>query len=119
MFNRSYIIGHNGHPHYFTDARISVLQKQSYSSKNDGELLHILKQLSDQTKWEIYVLLHHVLEISVNDIAHILKLSPSRASHALSDLRFIGLVEAHRCGKLMCYSLAHKRWLRRFARFVS
>lgn len=104
MFDRSYVLAHKGHPHFISNSRILYL-----STKTDSEIseknLEVIKNLSDPTKLKIYLLLTQVAEIPVTDIKHILGLSQSAVSHALSDLRKIGLVEARRCGQLICYSL--------------
>lgn len=105
MFNRSYILGHEGHPHYLSNSKIESLKNVVILSENDGELLTIIKALSDSTKYRIYLLLQQVEEIPVSDIANLLNLSQSSVSHALSDLKLVGIVEAHKCGKLICYSL--------------
>jgi|GEM_PF-3220356 len=105
MINRSYIDGHESHPHYISDKDIQLLQRSFKDIGKNEDVLQILKNLSDPTKLSIYILLHKVEEIPVTDICHVLKLSPSAASHALSDLKKLDLVECSRCGQLMCYSL--------------
>ena len=105
MINRSYINIHQRHPHYVTDSKILTLQKKFNFCYADEKLLHIVRNLSDPTKLKIYLLLHRVEEISVTDLTVILEVSQSAASHALSDLKNLGLVESHRCGQLICYSL--------------
>ncbi|MBI2074292.1 MAG: winged helix-turn-helix transcriptional regulator [Candidatus Levybacteria bacterium] len=105
MFNRSYIIRHEGHPHYLSDAKLLSLQKKVSFSTEEEELVRIIRNLSDPTKLKIYLLLHKVEEISVTDLTQILGMSHSAISHALSDLKNLGLVESHRCGQLICYSL--------------
>lgn len=104
MFNRSYIQGHKGHPHYLTDAKVLLLQK-SVNFSLEEEALRIIRNLSDPTKLKIFLLLNKVEEIPVTDLTQILNLSQSAVSHALSDLKNLGLVEAKRCGQLICYSL--------------
>ena len=105
MHSRSYIKGHEGHPHYVSDKMLSGLQR-SYGDLNKHEdILIILKNLSDPTKLSIYLLLHKVEEIPVTDIVYVLGISQSAVSHALSDLKDLELVECSRCGRLMCYSL--------------
>jgi len=106
MFKRSYIQGHEGHPHYLTDAKVNSLQKSITFSGDEEELLRIIKNLSDPTKLKIYLLLHKVEEIPVTDITQILEMNQSAVSHALADLKNLGLVESHRCGQLICYSLS-------------
>lgn len=105
MFNRSYVLGHEDHPHYLSNSRVNSLKSVVQLSEDDGELLIIIKALSDSTKYKIYLLLQRVKEIPVSDIANILNLSRSSVSHALSDLKLLDIVEAHKCGKLTCYSL--------------
>lgn len=104
MFDRSYVLAHKGHPHFMPDSRVFHLTKYLRSQINKVNL-EIVKNLSDPTKLRIYLLLSKVEEIPVSDIKHILGLSQSAVSHALSDLRKIGLVKTNRCGQLICYSL--------------
>lgn len=105
MLNRSYIQGHEKHPHYLTDLKVSSLQRVVNLSVEEEELVRITRNLSDPTKLKIYLLLHKVKEISVTDLTQILNLSQSAISHALSDLKNLGVVDCHRCGKLICYFL--------------
>lgn len=119
MFNRSYIKVHEGHPHYLTDAKVLSLQKTVSFSAEEEELVRIIRNLSDQTKLKIYLLLHRVEEISVTDLTQILGLSQSGISHALSDLKNLGLVECHRCGQLICYSLSNGKKKNKFLGFFN
>lgn len=117
MLNRSYIQGHEGHPHYITDSKISSLQKTASFSAQEEELVRIIRNLSDPTKLKIYLILHKVEEIPVADLTQILGLSQSAISHALSDLKNLGLVECHRCGQLICYSLSNEKKKNKFLSF--
>ncbi|MBI2012240.1 winged helix-turn-helix transcriptional regulator [Candidatus Daviesbacteria bacterium] len=117
MFNRSHIQAHKGHPHYISDAKVVSLQKSINFSGDEEELLQIIKNLSDPTKLKIYLLLHKVEEIPVTDITNILLVSQSAVSHALSDLKNLGLVESHRCGQLICYSLSNGKKKSKFLNF--
>lgn len=117
MLNRSYIKIHEGHPHYLSDAKLLSLQKDVSFSTEEDELVRIIRNLSDPTKLKIYLLLHKVEEIAVTDLTHILNVSQSAISHALSDLKNLGLVECHRCGQLMCYSLMNSKKRNRFLSF--
>lgn len=119
MFNRAYIQGHKGHPHYITNSKISSLQKTINLSQDEEELVRIIRNLSDPTKLKIYLILHKVEEIPVVDLTQVLGLSQSAISHALSDLKNLGLVECHRCGQLICYSLANGRKKNRFLSFFN
>ncbi len=119
MFNRSYIQGHEGHPHYFTDSKVNSLQKSVSFSGDEEELLRIIKNLSDPTKLKIYLLLHKIEEIPVADITQILEMNQSAVSHALSDLKNLGLVESHRCGKLICYSRSRGKKKNKFLSFLT
>lgn len=105
MLNRSYINGHEGHPHHITDKQVQVLKNTFKDISEHQDMILILKNLSDPTKLSIYLLLHKVDEIPVTDISHVLDLSQSAVSHALSDLKKLDLVDCSRCGQLMCYSL--------------
>lgn len=107
MLNRSYIKGHEGHPHYLTDSKVASLQKNVKLSGDEEQLLKIIKNLSDPTKLKIYLILHKVEEIPVTDLVQVLGLTQSAISHALADLKNLGLVESHRCGMLICYSLSN------------
>lgn len=106
MLNRSYISTHKGHPHYVTNLKIMSLRKVTELSWEEENLLRIARNLSDPTKLKIYLLLEEVKEIAVSDFVYVLGISQSAISHALSDLKNLGLVESHRCGQLICYSLA-------------
>lgn len=117
MLNRSYILGHEEHPHYLTDSKVLRLQKNINFSVEEEELVRIIRNLSDLTKLKIYLLLHKVEEISVTDLTQILNLSQSAISHALADLKNLGLVECHRCGQLICYSLTHSKKKNNFLSF--
>ena len=108
MNDRSYILAHRDHPHYLSDTKIARLQ-HALSVSTKVELVQMLKQLSDPTKLKIYQLLRIVPEIVVSDIAIILDISKSAVSHALGDLKKAGIVEAHRCGQLICYSLTTRQ----------
>lgn len=122
MLNRSYTNGHEKHPHYLTDSKFLSLQKNINLSSEEDELLRIVRNLSDPTKLKIYLILHKVEEVPVTDLTNILGLTQSAVSHALSDLKKLGLVESHRCGLLICYSLTHgkkkNKFLRFFERFI-
>lgn len=107
MFNRSYIQGHKGHPHYLSDVKVLSLQKNIRFSQQEKKLVTIIRNLSDPTKLKIYLLLYKVEEIAVSDITQILGLTQSSVSHALSDLKNLGLIKSHRCGQLICYSLSN------------
>lgn len=123
MFIHSYILRHRRHPHYLTDSKILSLQNKTYFSKEEEELIRIIRNLSDPTKLKIYLLLHKVEEISVTDLTQILGTTQSAVSHALADLKNLGLVECHRCGQLICYSLKSRKknneFLNLFKRFLT
>ena len=105
MHNRSYIRGHEDHPHYISDKTIDYLKNSFQDLERREDAILVLRALSDPTKLNIYLLLHKVDEIPVTDICHVLDLSQSAVSHALSDLKKLDLVESNRCGQLICYSL--------------
>ena len=119
MFNRSYILGHETHPHFISDNFLRDLKKQRENTAEHAELRSIFRALSDKTKLDIYFLLHRVEEMSVSDICIALSLSASAASHALSDMKALGLIESVRCGQLVCYRLkSDEGSFRRFRRFI-
>lgn len=117
MFNSSYIKRHKGHPHYITNSKVLSLKKAVSFSLEEQELVKVIRNLSDPTKLKIYLLLYKVEEISVTDLTQVLNLSQSAVSHALADLKNLGLVESHRCGQLICYSLASDYKKQRFLSF--
>lgn len=110
---------HRDHPHYLTDSRVLSLQKTVNFSLEEEKLVRIIRNLSDPTKLKIYLLLHRVEEISVTDLTLVLGLTQSAVSHALSDLKNLGLVESHRCGQLICYSLANTKKKNKFLSFFN
>lgn len=114
MFNRSYIQGHERHPHYLSDTKVLSLRKTVSFSSEEEDLVRIIRNLFDPTKLKIYLLLRKVEEISVTDLTQILTLTQSGVSHALSDLKNLGLVECHRCGKLICYFLKKDKETNKF-----
>jgi DNA-binding transcriptional ArsR family regulator len=105
MNDRSYIESHRGHTHFISDTRIRKLRDSFTAGKGDQEFLRIIRNLCDETKLGIYVILHQVSEISVADLTEVTGSSQSAVSHALADLKQIGLVDSCRCGKLVCYKL--------------
>lgn len=105
MHIRSYIDGHQEHPHYISDNEFKKLKKSLKKTDKNNELIKILRNLSDPTKLYIYFLLHKVNEIPVTDISGILGVRQSTISHALADLKNLGLVDCGRCGQLICYRL--------------
>ena len=110
MNKRTYILGHEGHPHFFSDKTVGGLSKKyKKEPAKQQDLLLLLKNLSDPTKLKIYLLLSEVKEMAVTDIVNILGSSQSAISHALSDLKKLNLVECHRCGQLICYSLTKQQ----------
>ncbi|MBI2430884.1 MAG: winged helix-turn-helix transcriptional regulator [Candidatus Levybacteria bacterium] len=117
MYNRAYIQGHEGHLHYIANSNLLSLQKTISFSQDEEELVRVIRNLSDPTKLRIYLLLHKVEEISVTDLTQVLDLSQSAISHALSDLKNLGLVECHRCGQLICYSLSNGKKKNKFLNF--
>lgn len=109
MLNRSYIKGHEGHPHYLSNSKFLSLKKNILLSGKDAELAKVIRNLSDPTKLKIYLLLNRVEEMSVTDLSIILKISQSAVSHALADLKSLGLIESRRCGQLICYAITSQQ----------
>lgn len=105
MNDRSYLKTHKGHDH-FVKSKIRELRDSLTLGEGDEELLKIVRNLCDETKLKIYVVLHHVTEMSVADLAEVVRSSQSVVSHALADLKDVGLVSSYRCGKLVCYRMA-------------
>ncbi|QQG43192.1 MAG: winged helix-turn-helix transcriptional regulator [Candidatus Daviesbacteria bacterium] len=118
MLNRSYIQSHKGHLHYTTDSKILSLQKRLKLSSEGADLLKIIRNLSDPTKLKIYLLLTKVKAIPVTDITQVLGLSQSAVSHALADLKNLGMIESYRCGQLICYSLKLGKRKRKLLSFL-
>ena len=105
MHKYSYVNRNKKHSHYISDNAIAQLKNKLNNSRKREDTLMVLKTLADSTRLNIYFLLHQVDEIPVTDICHILELNQSTVSHALSDLKKIGLVKSNRCGQLICYSI--------------
>ncbi len=118
MLNRLYIQMHKDHPHYLTDSKFLSLQKKIKLSVEEEELLRIVRNLSDPTKLKIYLLLTKVKAMPVTDVTQVLGLSQSAVSHALADLKNLGLVESYRCGQLICYCLSNGKKKRRLLSFL-
>ncbi len=118
MLNRSYVQPHKGHPHYIIDSKILSLQKRIKFSVEEEGFLRIIHNLSDPTKSKIYLLLAKVKAMPVTDMTQILGLSQSAVSHALADLKKLGLVESYRCGQLICYSLSNGKKKNKFSSFL-
>ncbi len=95
-----------------------LLQERLKLSNEEEELLRIIRNLSDPTKLKIYLLLTKVKAIPVTDVTQVLGLSQSAVSHALADLKNLGLVESHRCGQLICYCLSNDKRKRRLLSFL-
>ncbi|MBI2028211.1 MAG: winged helix-turn-helix transcriptional regulator [Candidatus Levybacteria bacterium] len=100
-----------------TDSKALSLQKKTTLSIEEEKLLIIAHNLSNPTKLKIYSLLTRVKSMPVTDISLILNLSQSAVSHALADLRNLGLVESYRCGQLICYSLKRGKQKNKFLSF--
>lgn len=73
--------------------------------REQRETFHLMKALTDPTKLSIFLLLNQVEDLPVKDISAILDLSSSVVSHALADLKKLGLVDCRSCGQLRCYFL--------------
>lgn len=61
--------------------------------------------IGDETKLKICYLLRHHPDLNVSTIAELVGTSVSNASHSLNRLRAAQLVESHRHGQTICYSL--------------
>lgn len=118
MSKRSYINSHVGHPHYLTNTQIQSLMQQVQLRESDKKIMLIFNHISNPTKFRICMLLSKVKELPVVDITNILGFSQSSVSHALSDLKNLGLVESHRCGQLICYRLTKNKDVNRIRQFI-
>lgn len=66
----------------------------------------VLDGLGDANRLSILLALHHAGDLCVSDLAVAVGMSDSAVSHALRLLRALGMVEAHRQGRLVRYSVA-------------
>ena len=66
----------------------------------------VLAALGDPNRLGILLALHHAGDLCVADLAFAVGMSDSAVSHALRLLRALGMVEAHRHGRLVRYSVA-------------
>lgn len=106
MNNHSYI---TDQPPSLDQKEISSLSENLLKQTADTKLVSIAKALSDPTKLKIYLLLKRIPEVSVGDVSTVTKISQSTASHALADLRKLGIVKPRRCGQVICYSLSNSK----------
>ncbi|MEX1052440.1 MAG: metalloregulator ArsR/SmtB family transcription factor [Patescibacteria group bacterium] len=118
MFDRSYIYSHRNHPHYISKSKLFSLQKSIRFSTKEVESIKVVRNLTDPTKLRIYLILHKIKGVPVTDLSGILNLSQSTVSHALADLKNIGLVKSYRCGKLICYSLNRGKKRKKLLNFL-
>ena len=88
-------------------------------SKEEAHSLKVMRSLSDPTKFKIFLSLYRVRELSVGDLSALLKLSQSAVSHALADLKMLGVVDCRRCGQLKCYTLTSDSRTLSFQRFLN
>jgi Predicted transcriptional regulators len=76
----------------------------------DGEQLQhvsaVLDALGDVHRLSILMALHHAGDLCVSDLAFAVEMSDSAVSHALRLLRALGMVTAHREGRLVRYRVA-------------
>ncbi|MDN5858938.1 MAG: metalloregulator ArsR/SmtB family transcription factor [Pseudonocardia sp.] len=66
----------------------------------------VLDGLADPNRLSILLALHHAGDLCVSDLAVAVGMSDSAVSHALRLLRALRMVEAHRHGRLVRYSVA-------------
>ncbi|MGN2636918.1 ArsR/SmtB family transcription factor [Nocardia takedensis] len=67
---------------------------------------HRFDLLSDPNRLRLLVCLHHTPDQSVNDLAALVGMSATAASHALRLLRYQGWVSASKSGRVVRYRLA-------------
>ncbi|OGG04193.1 hypothetical protein A2Z33_03500 [Candidatus Gottesmanbacteria bacterium RBG_16_52_11] len=108
MNKRSYNSGHRDHPHFVTSGEMKNLRKLTMLHAREKDFLAVIRNLCDQTKFKISMILSRVEEMSVADLSHVLDVPQTTVSHALSDLKNAGVVDSCRCGKFVCYSLSDK-----------
>ncbi|SHJ98442.1 DNA-binding transcriptional regulator, ArsR family [Pseudonocardia thermophila] len=65
----------------------------------------VLDGLGDPNRLSILLALHHAGDLCVSDLAVAVGMSDSAVSHALRLLRALGMVEAHRQGRLVRYRI--------------
>lgn len=65
-----------------------------------------LDALSDPHRLSLMLVLHHVGDLCVSDLAFAVGMTDSAVSHALRLLRAHGMVTAHRSGRLVRYRVA-------------
>lgn len=105
MLNRSYTDASELQSEYIFSDTIHQLKAAVKSVKKNGPSIAILKALSDPTKLSVFFILSRVDELPVSEISEIIGLSQSSISHALADLKKLGLVDCRSCGQLRCYYL--------------
>lgn len=90
---------------FVEESSFEHLQLTLSQLRHETETFQLIRALSDPTKTAIFFLLNQVKELPVKEISNILSLSASTISHALADLKKLGLVECRNCGQLRCYFL--------------
>lgn len=71
---------------------------------NQSELLDVFKNLSDENRFKMFLMLVGKGEMSVGDISAATGMSQPLTSHHLRHLRLVGLVNCRRDGNSVLYS---------------
>lgn len=85
----------------FTKKELNKIKLQLFKDKDD--LSNIFYALSDKRRLQILKLLYSYKNLCVGDIAYILNISIPAVSQHMKILEFIGLINAKKIGKMVCY----------------
>jgi len=105
MLKHSYIKSSENNPYFIPEHTLSKLKRSFRNIKNQKDSIAIIKALSDPTKLSVFLLLTEVEELPVTVLSEILDLSQSTVSHALADLKKLGIADCRSCGQSRCYFL--------------
>lgn len=84
-----------------------------------SQIISIFKLLSDPTRVKIISLLTKGEEKCVKEIAEVVDISHSAASHQLSKLEDRGIVTSFRMGQTICYQISNSSSVKKIEKIIS
>jgi len=92
----------------FKEALVRRIQRALPDEEDLADAVSLFSALSDRARLKIIMALQHGEELCVCDVAHVLSLSVSTASHHLRKLRDLRILKYRNDGKMAYYSLRDK-----------
>lgn len=92
----------------FKGELVSRLRKRMPDEPHLDEVRSVFGALADRQRLKILHALTGGIELCVCDVAHVLGVSVSSASHHLRKLRDLGILEDRNDGKMVYYSLRER-----------